>query len=377
MRIKAAVLTEMGVAGPYAVSRPLSVEEVELSPPGRGEVLVRIAAAGLCHSDLSTLNGTRPWPVPIVLGHEASGVVEEVGPDVYDLVPGDHVVFAFVPACGHCLHCATARPALCENGLKANRSGGLLTGSHRLERPGKGRLNHHLGVAAFAEYSVAARPSLVKIDPDFPIEKAALFGCAVLTGVGAAVNTAKLEPGTDVAVFGMGGVGLCAVMGAKLAGARQIVAVDVLPAKLEMAKRCGATDVVDASQCDAVEAVRELTKGGASCVFESVGHEDALAKAYLATRRGGTTISIGLPHPSKMLSIPASSLVAEEKTLKGSYMGSAVPARDIPRFIDLYKQGLLPVDLLLTRTIRLDEINEAFDALDKGEVIRQLLVFPN
>ena len=375
MKTKAAVLYSMGAPTPYAQSRPLHLEEVELDRPGPGEALVEIAGAGLCHSDLSTIDGSRPRVMPMILGHEASGVVREIGPGVDDFATGDHVVFSFVPACGHCIPCATGRPALCEPGAQANRAGTLLRGGRRFKSADGQELNHHLGISAFSHHTVAARESLVKIDPDLSPEIAALFGCAVLTGVGAVVNTARVEPGASVAVFGLGGVGLSAILGTVVAGAYPIVAVDLLDAKLDQAKALGASHTVNAGRDDPVQAVKELTSGGAHYAFESVGSERVLVQAYQATRRGGTTVTIGLPDPSKHFCVPAVSLVADERTVKGSYMGSAVPQRDIPRFIGLYRAGRLPVDRLLSRTIALDEINPAFDALAQGQVVRQILRF--
>jgi len=360
---------------PYAQSKPLVVDEVTLQRPGPGEGLVKVVGAGLCHSDLSTIDGSRPRPMPMVLGHEAAGIVQEVGSHVQDLRPGDHVVFSFVPMCGRCIYCATARPALCENGGRANGAGTLLDGGRPFQDRQGRILHHHLGVSAFSQYTVAAQESLIKIDPTVPLENAALFGCAVLTGVGAVVNTAKVEPGMAVAVFGLGGVGLSVVMGAQLARAYPIVAVDTVDAKLELARKLGATHLVNARERDPVQSIKDLTNGGAHYTFEAVGNEQVLHQAYQATRRGGTTVTIGLPHPSRMLSVPAVGIVADERTIKGSYMGSAVPRRDIPRFLELYQAGLLPVDLLLTRTIALDEINEGFDALAHGEAVRQVVRF--
>jgi alcohol dehydrogenase len=313
--------------------------------------------------------------MPMILGHEASGVVREVGVDVTDLAPGDHVVFSFVPSCGRCGPCATGRPALCEKGARANIAGTLLSQARRFRTSAGQEVYHHLGVSAFSQLTVAAQESLVKIDPELPLDQAALFGCAVLTGVGAVVNTARVEPGTGVAVFGLGGVGLSAILGAVLAGAYPIVAIDLLDAKLELAQSLGATHTVNAQHIGAVDAVREITHGGAHYAFESVGNERVLVQAYDATRRGGTTVSIGLPHPSKQFTVPAVSLVADERTVKGSYMGSAVPRRDIPRFIALYRAGRLPVDRLLSRTLPLDEINDGFDALAQGQAVRQILHF--
>lgn len=372
MRTTAAVLYEMGRPSPYADSRPLVVEEVELEGPGRGEVLVEVEAAGLCHSDLSVIDGSRPRPVPMVLGHEASGVVREVGPGVEDLSPGDHVVFSFVPLCGRCAYCAVGRPALCEPGNAANARGSLLTGARRFRSGTGAPLHHHLGVSAFSRYTVAARESLVRIRPDVPLAAAAVFGCAVLTGVGAVVNTARVAPGARVAVFGLGGVGLSAILGARLAGALEIVAVDRVAAKLQLARQLGATQAVQADG-DPAESVRRLTGGGVDYAFEAVGSPEVLAQAFAATRRGGTTVTIGLPHPDRRLTLPPVTLVAEERTLMGSYMGSAVPQRDIPRFLDLYLAGQLPVDRLVTGRIALGEVNQGFDALHQAVAIRQLL----
>jgi alcohol dehydrogenase len=373
MKTQAAVLYKMERPTPYAESRPLEIQDLELVEPGPGEVLVEISYAGLCHSDLSVINGSRPRVMPMVMGHEASGVVREVGPTVHDLAPGDHVVFSFVPVCGHCLPCATGRPALCENGAAANTAGTLLAGHRHFKDAAGQELNHHLGVSAFSRYTVAAQESLVKIEPNVPLEKAALFGCAVMTGVGAVMNTARVEPGTGVAVFGLGGVGMSAVLGARASGAWPIVAVDLLEAKLALAERMGATHTVNAKDGDPVQAIKDLTSGGVQYAFESVGNERVLVQSYQATQRGGTTITVGLPHPSKKFAVSAVSLVAEERTVKGSYMGSAVPKRDIPRYVALYQAGMLPVDLLHTGTIALDEINAAFDALAKGEAVRQVI----
>ncbi|WP_339727926.1 zinc-dependent alcohol dehydrogenase family protein [uncultured Gimesia sp.] len=374
MLTRAAVLYEMEKTTPYAESKPLVVEEVNLADPGPGEVLVEMAGAGLCHSDLSTIDGSRPRVMPMVMGHEASGIVREVGPGVHDLKLDDHVVFSFVPLCGHCLPCATGRPALCEPGAKANSAGTLLSGRRPFRSLSGQEINHHLGVAAFAEHTVVAQESLIKIDSQLPLSTAALFGCAVMTGVGAVVNTARVEPGSTVAVFGLGGVGLSTIMGARAAGAETIFAIDLLPDKLELAASVGATHLINAGEEDPVTMIKDIMNG-VDYAFESVGNELVLQQAYAATKRGGTTITIGLPHPNKMFSIPAVSLVAEERTVKGSYMGSAVPRRDLPRFIAMYEAGLLPVDKLLSRTIQLDEINAAFDALATGAAVRQVVTF--
>jgi alcohol dehydrogenase len=372
MKVRAAVLREIGRPGPYAATRPLGIEDVELDPPGEGEVLVRIRAAGLCHSDLSVIDGNRPRPMPMVLGHEAAGVVEDVGHGVAGLERGDHVVASFVPSCGHCIPCATGRPALCEPAFQANSAGTLLRGERRLH-DGHVTLNHHLGVSGFAQYAVLAANSLVRVPADLPFAEAALFGCAVITGVGAVVNTARMPHGASAAVVGLGGVGLAALLAARMLDAEQIVAVDMNERKLAVARELGATATVNAAHPDAAEQIRELTRGGVACAFEMAGSARALELAYRITARGGTTVSAGLPHPQTQFSIQHVSLVAEERTLKGSYLGSCVPARDIPHYIDWYRAGRLPVNRLLSERLRLDDINAAFDRLAAGETIRQVV----
>jgi alcohol dehydrogenase len=373
MKTRAVVIREMEKPRPYATSRPLSVEEVDLDPPGEGEVLVRIRAAGLCHSDLSTINGDRPRQMPMVLGHEAAGEVMELGPGVRDLKVGDHVIVVFVPSCGHCLPCMEGRPALCEPGAKSNGAGTLLTGATRLSIGGQ-RVHHHIGVSAFAEYAVCARESLIKIDPTLPFEEAALFGCAVITGAGAVINTAKVPPGTTVAVVGLGGVGLMSMLAARLSGCRTVIAIDMLDDKLRLAAQLGATHTLNARDPNCSDAVRDITQGGVDFAFEMASSVKALELAYKITRRGGTTVTASLPHPTHTMSLPVTNLVAEERTLKGSYVGSCVPARDIPRFISLYQQGLLPVDRLMSERIGFKDINEGFDRLADGATVRQILV---
>jgi alcohol dehydrogenase len=372
MRAKAALLDKIGLPPPYARSRPLEIVELDLAPPGRGEALVRVRAAGLCHSDLSVIDGSRPRPVPMALGHEAAGVVEALGEGASDLSIGDHVVLVFVPSCGRCGPCAAGRPALCEPGARANVAGTLLSGERRLSLRGE-PVNHHLGVSAFATHAVVARESCVRIDPDLPFELAALFGCAVLTGVGAVVNTARVQPGASVAVVGLGGVGLSAVLGAKLAGARQIVAVDLSDEKLAFARALGATDAVNAGTPDSAQIVRSLSGGGVEVAFDMAGAVPALELAYAVTARGGTTVTAGLPRPDRRMALAPVTLVAEERTLKGSYIGSAAPLRDVPRLIALFKAGKLPVDALLTHRLRLEEINEGFDRLREGIGVRQVV----
>ena len=375
MSMRAAVLRHTGAPAPYADSRPLSIEAVQLQPPGRGEVRVRVRAAGLCHSDLSVIDGSRPRPLPMLLGHEAAGEVVELGEGVSGLRLGDQVVFSFVPMCGSCGPCACGRPVLCEPGAAANARGTLLDGAIRLADARQAPLHHHLGVSGFAEYAVVSERSAVRIDPDLPPSIAALFGCAVMTGVGAVVNTAGVRPGESVAVFGLGGVGLSALLGAAACSAWPLVAVDVVPEKLALARELGASHCIDAREGDAAAQVREATGGGVDHAIETAGNERVLAAAYAATRRGGCTVTAGLPAPDRLFSVPAVGMVAEERTVKGSYMGSAVPRRDIPRYIALHRAGRLPVDRLLTHTLRLEEINAGFDRLASGEAIRQVVLF--
>ncbi|MGH8661276.1 MAG: zinc-dependent alcohol dehydrogenase family protein [Burkholderiales bacterium] len=374
MKMRAAVLGRVGVEPPYVRTRPLAIEDLDLDPPGPGEVLVRIRAAGLCHSDLSVINGDRPRPMPMALGHEAAGVIEELGPGVADLKKGDHVVLVFVPSCGHCLPCSEGRPALCEPAAAANTAGTLLSGAKRLSRAGN-PIHHHLGCSAFAEFAVVARRSLVKIDPELPFEEAALFGCAVLTGVGSVANTARVPAGATVAVVGLGGVGLAALLGAVAVGASRIVAVDLAEDKLALARSLGATDTVNAVSTDAAEQARAATSGGVDFAFEFAGSVKALELAYKITRRGGTTVTAGLPPPNQSLPLPIVNLVAEERTVKGSYIGTCVPVRDLPRYIALHRQGRLPVRKLLSGVLPLEAINEGFDRLREGKAVRQVVVF--
>ena len=374
MKIKAAVLYAMDAKPPFAESRPLSIEEIDLAPPGPGEILVRIGAAGLCHSDLSVINGHRPRPMPMALGHEAAGIVEELGQGVTDLERGDHVVLVFVPSCGHCEPCAEGRPALCEPGAAANSAGTLLSGARRLSRNGQ-PIHHHLGCSVFAEYATVSRRSVVRIDRELPLDEAALFGCAVLTGVGAVVNTAQVRAGSSVAIIGLGGVGLASLLGANAAGARQIVAVDLSDAKLELALALGATHTFNAGNPNCKDEIRQATGGVVAFSFGLAGSVRALELAYGITRRGGMTVTAGLPPPSATFPLPAVNLVAEERTVKGSYVGTCVPSRDIPRYIDLYRQGKLAVNRLMSGRLKLEDINHCFDLLNEGKAVRQIVVF--
>jgi alcohol dehydrogenase len=373
MKVKAAVLRQIGLPAPYAQSKPLSIEEVDLAAPGPGEVRVKVHAAGLCHSDLSAINGDRPWPVPIVVGHEAAGEVVELGAGVTDLKVGAHVVLIFRPSCGACPECAVGRPALCGPGGESNATGSLLGGYKRLSLVGGGSLNHHMGCAAFAQYTTVSRRSVVPIDAELPWEQAALFGCAVLTGAGAVFNTARMEAGARAAVVGLGGVGFSSLLAAVAAGARDIVAVDMLDSKLELARSLGATATFNARDTDIIAKVKEATSGGVDYAFEMAGAVPALELAYRITRRGGTTVSAGLPNPAANWPLQAVSLIAEERTIKGSYIGSCVPSRDVPRFVSMFRGGRLPVDRLLSERVRLEDINGALDRLARGEAIRQVI----
>lgn len=373
MRVRAAILRQSGLPRPYAESKPLTIETVELAPPGPGEVLVRIAAAGLCHSDLSGINGDRPRPLPIALGHEAAGVVEALGDGVDDLEAGDHVVMSFLPTCGHCGPCSSGRAALCTPGHAANARGTLLSGARRIACDGVA-VNHHSGVCAFSERSVIHRRSIVKVDRDLPFEHAALFGCGVMTGVGAALNTCGVTPGQSVAVVGLGGVGLSSVLGAVAAGAGRVVAIDLAADKLALARTLGATDTFLAGDEGTAAAVRDLTHGGVDHAIEMAGAAKAFELAFAITRPGGTTTTAGLARPGTNFALPAVALVGEERRVQGCYMGSCVPSRDIPRFIAMFRQGRLPVDRLLSSTGPLDDINAAFDRLDRGEVVRHVIL---
>ena len=393
MKTRAAVLETIGLPAPYAQSRPLRIREVELAAPGPGEVLIRVRAAGLCHSDLSVVSGDRPRPMPMVLGHESAAEVVECGAGVSGagagagagagksgaggLRPGDRVVLVFMPSCGGCMPCMEGRPALCEPGAASNGAGTLLSGERRLSLDGAA-LNHHVGVSCFADYAVVSQRSCVKIDlsqAELSHAEAALFGCAVLTGAGAVINTARVQAGSSVAVLGLGGVGFSALLAALASGAREVVAIDLSDAKLELARELGATACVNAAAPDAAEQVRALTRGGVEYAFEMAGAIAAMELAWRITRRGGSTISAGLPHPDKRFALPPVQLVAEERTLRGSYIGSAVPARDIPRYIDLYRRGKLPVDRLMGERLALEDINLGFDRLASGHALRDVVVF--
>ncbi|MFA9446576.1 alcohol dehydrogenase catalytic domain-containing protein [Egicoccus sp. AB-alg6-2] len=377
MRTRAAVLVATDRSRPYVDSRPLEIHDLDLAPPRAGELLVRVQAAGLCHSDLSVVDGNRPRPTPMVLGHEAAGEVLEVGAGVTDVHAGDHVVLVFVPRCGSCAECAAGRPALCERAAAANTAGALLRGGRRWGHLDGVEVHHHLGVSAFAEHVVVDRGSVVVVPDDVPFATAALFGCALLTGAGAVLSTAQVRPGESVAVFGLGGVGLSAVLGAVVAGAHPVVAIDPVPAKQRLARELGATHTFGPpgpdTGGDVVELVREAVPGGVRHAFEAVGSAKVLADAWAVTRRGGTTVAIGLPHPSQQLTVSAAQLVGEARTLTGSYLGGAVPQRDIPALIALWRAGRLPVDRIHSASLALEDLNQALDDLAEGHTVRQVV----
>jgi Zn-dependent alcohol dehydrogenase len=374
MNTKAAILHQMELERPYSVSNPLKIEDVTLDDPGFNEVVVKIKAAGLCHSDLSVIDGNRPRPLPMALGHEASGVVVELGEGVDKLSVGDHVVFAFLPSCGSCSYCNTGRAALCEPGAEANGKGTLLGGHKRIHNEGN-YYHHHLGVSGFAEFAVVSVDSLVKIDQEIPFEIAALFGCAIMTGVGAVVNTAQLKFGESILIVGLGGVGLSAILGAKAAGASNIIAADLNPQKRAIGKQLGAHYTIDSSKKNALQFLKDLSGGGVDVALEFAGAISALEFAFHATKRGGTTVTAALPHPDAKLEISPVTLVGQEKSLKGSYLGSCIPSRDIPAYIELYKTGRLDVEKLISHRIKLEDINDGFERLAQGDALRQIILF--
>ena len=356
------------------LNKPVTVEEITVDPPGRGEVSVRIGACGVCHSDLSAVNGTIALPLPLVLGHEAAGVVEEAGEGVAGLKKGDHVAFSFIYMCGKCRFCAAGRPVLCVEQGKALTT--PLEGTPRVRDARGLPLNIFSGCGTMAEYATVSAENLIKIDPKIPLECAALVGCAVTTGVGAVFNTAGVEPGASVVVFGCGGVGLSAIQGARIAGAERIIAVDTLQPKLEMAKRFGATDtLLPAKDEDVAKSLKKMTSGGPDYAFECVGSGELAGTAYRAIRRGGIAVVVGVARPAENTSVRTMSLVFEEKTLTGSYFGSCVPRVDFPRMFSLYLGGSLKLDELITRRYAIAEAPQAFADLESGRNARGVIVF--
>lgn len=373
MKMKAAILRTTSAQRPFSVSKPLSIEEVELDPPKRGEVLIKIKAVGLCHSDLVAITGERAKPMPIVIGHEAAGIVEEIGQDVQGFAVGDHVVPSYVASCGRCEMCSVGRPALCEPATIANANAVLKDGTTRL-RQGSTRIHHHSGVAGFAEYSVIPEEALVKIDKSVPFEHAALFGCGVVTGVGSVINTAQAKPGQFIAVVGLGGVGLSAVLAALAIGSGKVLALDLSEEKLAFARELGVHHALNAGDADVQAQISALTGGGVHIAIETAGSNRALQMAYDITRRGGTTVTAGMPGPEAEITLSHLKIAAEERSIKGSYMGSCVAKRDIPRYLNMFQNGSLPVDKLMTRSIGFDDLNAAMDRLADAKTIREVLV---
>jgi S-(hydroxymethyl)glutathione dehydrogenase/alcohol dehydrogenase len=360
MNVKAAVL--------YAPNQPLTIEEIELDEPQAGEVLVKTSVTGVCHSDLHFMEGKWLYPMPVVLGHESAGVVAKVGPGVTNVKEGDRVVVAFVQSCGTCNRCVTGRPNLCENTQALNRMG-------RVKLKGQ-PIMQFAGMSAFAEYQLVSAHACVHVPEGVPMRAAALVGCSVMTGVGAVTNTVKLQAGQTVAVVGCGGVGLNIIQGAKIAGASRIIAVDLLESKLAAAKEFGATDVVDASKGDAVQQVIAMTNGGVDYAFEAIGLMKTAQQAFEMARRGGQAVIVGMLPLTEQLTIPNAGMAfLGEKGIVGSFYGSTRQTYDMPWLMELYRQKRLKIDELISREYTLDQINEAYDALKKGEVNRSVIVF--
>ncbi|MDJ0349206.1 alcohol dehydrogenase catalytic domain-containing protein [Cryobacterium sp. PH29-G1] len=366
------ILRAAGSTRPYADSLPLSLEQIPVPTPRAGEVLVRIERASLCHSDLSVIDGSRVRPLPMALGHEAAGTVGAVGDGVNDVAVGDRVVLVFVPSCGDCRACRAGRPALCHRGAEANGAGDLLHGPAVLTTESGERINHHLGVSAFSQYAVVARESVVVVDQDVPFDIAAMFGCAALTGIGAVLNTGALAPGQSVIVFGLGAVGLMAVMAAAQVAGTTVIAIDPLPEKRALALRCGADQVGSPDQ--AAQLVLEHAGDGVDLAVEAVGSARVMEAGLALLTRGGALVSVGLPHPEQTITTQALQFAGLGRRLLGSYMGDSVPSRDIPVYLQLWRDGRLPVELLHTDTRPLADLNESLDALVAGDVVRRLFV---
>lgn len=365
-RAKAAICRE--------INQPVVVEEIEVGSPRRNEVMIRLAACGVCHSDYSVTTGTIPFPPPVVLGHEGAGIVIEVGEGVTDIAVGDAVVSSFVSMCGKCRYCQTGRPQLCDQAARAAFT--LPDGTVRTKDLQGKPLNVFSGCGVMAEFATLHTDNVVKIDQDIPLERAALVSCGVMTGVGAVVNTARVAPGSIAVVFGAGGVGLNAIQGCVIAGAAMIVAVDMSDAKLGMARQFGATHTVNAKvEENVVKALRKLTGGGADYAFECVGYGEIAAQAYGCLRKGGTAVVVGVASQKDTTTLRTASLTFEEKTLTGSYFGSARPREDFPRLLALYRNKRLKLDELITRTYRIDEAPQAFADLAAGRNARGVIVF--
>lgn len=375
MKMTAAVMYEQGLPAPYQDSQPLRIEEVELDGPREDEVLVEVKAAGLCHSDLSQVAGLRKRTLPVVMGHEGAGVVRDVGPGVTDFSVGDHVLMTVGSGCGQCPSCVNSRPVLCDEVAAARGSGTIMSGRSALSKNDVS-LYHHSGISSFAQYSVVAPGSLIRVDPEIPFEVVAMFGCAVVTGAGAVFNAAKVRPGQSVAVVGLGGVGLNAVMAARIAGASRVIGVDIQPSKFELARDLGCTHTFDAAESGFADAVQQVTNGGVEVAFEITGSEAGMHTATALTRKGGEVTCVGLGASEERFEYAHTALVAQEKVFRGSLMGSCVPRRDLPIYLDFYKEGRLPVDRLISGTMSFDQLNNNLDRLQEGAVLRQILL-PN
>jgi S-(hydroxymethyl)glutathione dehydrogenase/alcohol dehydrogenase len=353
----------------HGPNQPLTIEQLEIDKPMAREVLVRTAATGVCHSDLHFVDGFYPFPAPAVLGHEAAGIVEEVGSDVTYVQPGDHVILCLSVFCGTCEYCLTGRPNLCRNPERMRAPGDAA----KLTWNGS-PVNQFAQISSFAEQMLVHENALVKIREDMPLDRAALIGCGVITGTGAALRTARVEPGSTCAVFGAGGVGLAAIQGCYIAGARMIIAVDVFENKLAMAKDLGATHIVDASSHDAVKAIRDMTDGGVDYAFEAIGLKQTAEQAFDCLRSGGTATVIGMIPVGQRVELDGRSFLSE-KRIQGSSMGSNRFRVDMPRYIDFYLQGRLRLDEMITRRGVLEDVNDAFRAMKAGEVARTVLMF--
>jgi S-(hydroxymethyl)glutathione dehydrogenase / alcohol dehydrogenase len=351
-----------------AVKQPLSIEDVEISKPGPHEVLIRTVAAGVCHSDLHFQNGSYMYPMPAVLGHESAGVIEQVGSEVRYVSPGDHVITCLSVFCGHCEFCLSGRPALCTK-VDTRR---MPTDPPRLSKDGK-PVWQFLDLSSYAEQMLVHENAIVKITKDMPLDRAALIGCGVTTGVGAVFNTAKVPPGATVAVIGCGGVGLSAVQGAAIAGAGRIIAIDMLDSKLELARKMGATDAVNPKKGDPVQQVKELTSGGVDYSFEAIGLKIAAEQAFGMLKNGGTATVIGMIPLGQKVELPGVDFLFEKK-IQGSSMGSNRFRTDMPKYVDMYLQGKLNLDDMVSKRIKLADVNDAFASLEKGEVARQVIM---
>jgi S-(hydroxymethyl)glutathione dehydrogenase/alcohol dehydrogenase len=356
----------------YGFYEPLKIETIELKPPRADEVLVKVAASGICHTDLSVVQARLPHPPPVVLGHEAAGIVEEVGSAVTHLTPGDHVVMSAIPSCGRCFYCLAGESHLCEAGIQS-----MINGLEYIFEKDGVAISRFAGVASFSERTVVRGPAAIKIPKDVPLDKACLVGCGVITGVGAVVNTARVRPGQTVAVFGCGGVGLNVIQGAVLCGAATIIAVDLLDKKLQWATQFGATHTLNAGSVGNVaEAIRSLTSGvGADIAFEVIGMPAVIAQCLASVRRGGKVVMVGAPGFGEELTVPAAIIPLEGKSIIGTLLGSANMHHDIPKLLDLYMKKKLKLDELISRRITLDEVNSAFEWMEKGEVARSVIVY--